>query len=374
LLPFEISAQCTTTQARCGVLHTNHGVVHTPVFMPVGTLGSVKALTPEELQAAGAQIILGNTYHLFLRPGCDVIAKFGGLHRFMHWTGPILTDSGGFQIFSLARLQTISEEGVTFQSHIDGARHTLSPEKAVEIQIILDADIIMPLDWCIGYPAPRDTVLQALERTTRWAVRCRTVWQAQARPASALFGIVQGGMHMDLRRQSAEALVALDLPGYALGGLSVGEPTDVMLAVAESTLPLLPAAKPRYIMGVGTPANLVELVARGADMFDCVLPTRNARNGQLFTSAGTLNINNARFRSDERPIDPACDCYTCRHYARAYLRHLYAARELLAYRLNSIHNIHYYTHLMAGMREAIEESRFESFRRDFHDRQAAGPE
>jgi queuine tRNA-ribosyltransferase len=373
VLPFEITAQCTTTQARCGVLQTDHGVVHTPVFMPVGTLGSVKALTPEEVQAAGAQIILGNTYHLFLRPGCEVIAHFGGLHRFMHWPGPILTDSGGFQVFSLARLQKVSEEGVTFQSHIDGARHMLSPEKAVEIQIILDADILMPLDWCIGYPAPREAVVQALERTTRWAARCRTLWQAQARSTSALFGIVQGGMYMDLRRQSAEALAALDLPGYALGGLSVGEPTDLMLSVAESTLPLLPAAKPRYIMGVGTPANLVELVARGADMFDCVLPTRNARNGQLFTSAGTLNISNARFRRDTRPIDPACNCYTCRHYARAYLRHLYATRELLAYRLNSIHNIHYYTHLMAAMRQAIEEGRFEAFRRDFHARQNDGP-
>ncbi len=372
MLKFELQARSGETEARCGRFETARGEVRTPVFMPVGTLGSVKALTPDELQGAGAQIILGNTYHLYLRPGMEVIRHFDGLHRFMNWPGPILTDSGGFQVFSLAKLQKISEEGAAFQSHIDGSRHVLTPEKAIEIQIALDADIIMPLDWCIGYPAGRDDVVAALELTTRWAARCRAVWQAKARPQAALFGIVQGGMYDDLRRRSAESLVALDLPGYALGGLSVGEPADIMLAVAEKALPLLPADRPRYIMGVGTPENLVELVARGADMFDCVLPTRNARNGQLITARGTLNISNARFREDTRPADPGCGCYTCRHYSRAYLRHLYMARELLAYRLNSIHNIHYYTHLMTGMRQAIREDAFEAFRKTFYaGRQAA---
>ncbi len=364
-LNFKVDARSQETAARCGRFQTARGEVRTPVFMPVGTLGTVKSLTPEELRDAGAQIILGNTYHLFLRPGLEVIRRFKGLHRFMHWEGPILTDSGGFQVFSLAKLQKITEEGAAFQSHIDGSRHMLTPENAIEIQIALDSDIIMPLDWCIGYPAERDDVYAAVEMTTRWARRCRAVWQAKGRPQAALFGIVQGGMHDDLRRRSAEALVALDLPGYALGGLSVGEPAEIMLAVAEKALPLLPEDRPRYIMGVGTPENLVELVTRGADMFDCVLPTRNARNGQLITSRGTLNISNARFREDERPADPACACYTCRHYSRAYLRHLYMARELLAYRLNSIHNIHYYTHLMADMRRAIRKDAFEAFRSDF---------
>ena len=373
MLAFEIQACSSETAARCGCFQTAHGEVVTPVFMPVGTLGSVKALTPEELKDAGVQIILGNTYHLNLRPGIDVIRHFEGLHRFMNWDGPILTDSGGFQVFSLAKLQKITEEGAAFQSHIDGSRHILTPESAVEIQIALDADIIMPLDWCIGYPAERADVLAAVARTTRWAGRCRAVWQAKARPQAALFGIVQGGMFDDLRRQSAEALVALDLPGYALGGLSVGEPAETMLAVAEKALPLLPEDRPRYIMGVGTPENLVELVGRGADMFDCVLPTRNARNGQLITARGTLNISNARFREDVRPPDADCTCYTCRHFSRSYLRHLYMARELLAYRLNSIHNIHYYTNLMAGLRQAIREDGFEAFRRAFYrGRQASG--
>ncbi len=366
MLQFELLARSSETAARCGRFQTARGEVRTPVFMPVGTLGSVKALTPEELRGAGAQIILGNTYHLYLRPGLEVIRHFGGLHRFMNWPGPILTDSGGFQVFSLAKLQKITEEGAAFQSHIDGSRHVLTPEKAITIQVALDSDIIMPLDWCIGYPAERSDVREALTLTTRWAQRCRTIWQAEARPQAALFGIVQGGMHDDLRRESVEALVALDLPGYALGGLSVGEPADIMLAVAEKALPLLPADRPRYIMGVGTPENLVELAARGADMFDCVLPTRNARNGQLITARGTINISNARFREDIRPADPDCGCYTCRHYSRAYLRHLYMARELLAYRLNSIHNIHYYTYLMDEMRRAIRTNTFEAFRKAFY--------
>jgi len=365
-LQFKINAHSSETAARCGSFRTAHGDIKTPVFMPVGTLGTVKALTPEDLLQAGAQIILGNTYHLYLRPGCDVIEAFGGLHRFMHWTGPILTDSGGFQIFSLAKLLKMSEDGATFQSHIDGSRHLLTPEKSIEIQITLDSDIIMCLDQCIAYPATREDARAALELTTRWAQRCHATWKTKARPDAALFGIVQGGMFSDLRRQSAEALVDLDFPGYALGGLSVGEPTELMLEIADAALPLLPSDRPRYIMGVGTPENLVELVARGADMFDCVMPTRNARNGQFFTSRGTFNISNARFRKDQTPVDPDCTCYTCQNYSRAYLRHLYTARELLAYRLNSIHNIHYYTQLMAQMRQAIAEDRFNVFRHTFY--------
>ena len=366
-LQFDIKARSTETHARSARFHTAHGEIKTPVFMPVGTLGTVKSLSPEDLLQAGAQIILGNTYHLYLRPGTDIIAPFGGLHRFMNWPGPILTDSGGFQIFSLATLLKMREEGATFQSHIDGSRHLLTPEKSIEIQIALDSDIIMCLDQCIGYPSSREDTLGALELTTRWAQRCHATWQAKARPDAALFGIVQGGMFADLRRRSAEALLELDFPGYALGGLSVGEPADLMLEIAEATLPLLPEDRPRYIMGVGTPENLVELVARGADMFDCVMPTRNARNGQFFTSCGTLNISNARFRTDTNPIDPGCTCYTCRNYSRAYLRHLYTARELLAYRLNTMHNVHYYIDLMGQMRQAIAEDRFNAFRLAFYE-------
>lgn len=363
---FQIDARASRSRARAGIFHTAHGDVQTPIFMPVGTLGTVKAVSPEELEAAGAQIILGNTYHLYLRPGCDVIRRFSGLHRFMHWGGPILTDSGGFQVFSLAGLRECTHEGVTFRSHLDGSKHLLTPEKAVGIQIDLDSDIMMCLDQCIPYPATRKQAVSALERTTRWAERCQSEWANRARPDSALFGIVQGGMFPDLRQRSAAELVAMDFPGYALGGLSVGEPTDVMLETADHCLPLLPEDRPRYIMGVGTPENLVELTALGADMFDCVMPTRNARNGQLFTETGALNISNARFRDDPAPPDPDCSCYTCRHYSRAYLRHLYLARELLAYRLNTLHNIHYYLVLMRRMREAILTDRFEAFRKAFY--------
>ncbi len=342
------------------------GDILTPVFMPVGTLGTVKALSPEDLLACGAQIILGNTYHLYLRPGCEVIAAFSGLHRFMHWDKPILTDSGGFQVFSLARLRKITEEGADFQSHIDGSRHLLTPEKAVEIQLCLGSDIIMCLDQCIAYPATHAEAETAMNLTTRWAKRCHTVWRGHE-GAHALFGIVQGGMYPDLRKASADALVDIGFSGYAIGGLSVGEPEELMLEMAEITLERLPRSSPRYIMGVGTPENLVELVARGADMFDCVMPTRNARNGQLFTRSGALNITNARFKTDTGPIDDTCACYTCRHYSRAYLRHLYMSREILAYRLNTIHNIHYYIQLMADMRRAIGQNTFDAFRKSFHD-------
>ncbi len=292
MFSFEVIAKSTESRARAGVIETSHGVVETPIFMPVGTQGSVKSVSPEELVEAGAQIILGNTYHLYLRPGCDIISRFAGLHRFMNWDKPILSDSGGFQVFSLAKLAKISNDGVTFQSHIDGSKHLLSPEKVVDIQTCLDTDIMMCLDQCIQYPATREQCRAALKITTQWARRCKSAWQNSQNDHNALFGIVQGGMFTDLRRQSAEELMDTDFSGYAIGGLSVGEPVDKMMEMADFTLPLLPQTKPRYIMGVGTPENLIELAALGADMFDCVLPTRNARNGQLFTQRGTVNISN----------------------------------------------------------------------------------
>lgn len=363
---FKIISESGATQARAGVLQTLHGVVETPIFMPVGTLATVKAMSPEDLSDAGAQIILGNTYHLYLRPGCDIISQFSGLHRFMNWSGPILTDSGGFQVFSLAKLSKIAEEGYGFQSHIDGSKHLLTPEKAVEIQLCLDSDIIMCLDQCIKYPAEKDEARDALELTTRWAKRCKNSWEENDPNGHALFGIVQGGMFKDLREISANEIAEIGFSGYAVGGLSVGEPKDIMLDIAAFTLPKMPDSAPKYVMGVGTPEDLVEMVAMGADMFDCVLPTRNARNGQLFTKHGTLNICNSRFKDDTDPIDPECECYTCRNYSAAYLRHLYMARELLVYRLNTIHNIHYYISLMKEMRAAICEDQFEAFRKRFY--------
>jgi queuine tRNA-ribosyltransferase len=374
LLEFKEISRSSTTQARAGIIHTRRGDIETPVFMPVGTLATVKSLSPEELISCGAQIILGNTYHLYLRPGCDVIQAFSGLHRFMHWERPILTDSGGFQVFSLARLRKITDEGADFQSHIDGSSHLITPEKAVEIQLCLNADIIMCLDQCIAYPSTQKEAGEAMELTTRWARRCKTAWKDRADEFQTLFGIVQGGMYPQLRRASAEALMEIDFPGYAIGGLSVGEPAEVMLEMAEVTLGHLPPASPRYIMGVGTPENLVELVSRGADMFDCVMPTRNARNGQLFVPQGTLNISNARFRTDTAPIDSVCACYTCRHFSRAYLRHLYMSREILSYRLNTIHNIHYYISLMKGMRNAILKDAFDDFRKRFYEQRTPGSE
>jgi len=366
MFDYKVIAESETCRARAGILHTDHGVVETPVFMPVGTRGSVKSVSPEELLAAGARIILGNTYHLDLRPGCGVISHFEGLHQFMHWDGPILTDSGGFQVFSLAKLAKISEEGVTFQSHLDGSSHLLTPGKVIDIQNCLGADIIMCLDDCIQYPATREDSLAALEITTKWAQRCKQAWQETKNGRNALFGIVQGGMFRDLRERSAEELMKIDFPGYAVGGLSVGEPAEVMLEMADDTLPNLPETKPRYIMGVGTPENLIELVALGTDMFDCVLPTRNARNGQMFTQHGTINISNAQYKDATEPLEPGCECYTCRHYSRAYLRHLYMARELLAYRLNTIHNIHFFISFMKQIREAIVADEFESFRKAFY--------
>ncbi|MGD2186569.1 MAG: tRNA guanosine(34) transglycosylase Tgt [Desulfobacterales bacterium] len=363
---FNIVAQASNTRARAGVIQTARGKVETPVFMPVGTQGTVKSLTPEELLSAGAQMILGNTYHLYLRPGCEVIDQFDGLHKFMNWEGPILTDSGGFQIFSLAKLASISEEGVTFQSHIDGSRHLLTPEKAIEIQSCLDSDVSMCLDHCIRYPAEREQTRKALEITARWAARCKTAWQGRSNGNGALFGIVQGGTFKDLRKTAVESLIPFDFSGFAIGGLSVGEPVEMMLEMADYTLPKLPYSKPKYVMGVGTPENLIELVALGADMFDCVLPTRNARNGQVFGQQGTLNICNAKYRNDKNPLEPGCRCYTCSNYSRAYLRHLYLAKELLAYRLSTLHNVYFFLNLMKQVREAIVKDEFESFRKKFY--------
>jgi queuine tRNA-ribosyltransferase len=373
MFSFEVIAKSSESRARAGVIETSHGVVETPIFMPVGTLGSVKSVTPEELVEAGAQIILGNTYHLYLRPGCDIISRFAGLHGFMNWRKPILTDSGGFQVFSLAKLAKLSDDGVTFQSHIDGSKHLLSPEKTMDIQACLGSDIMMCLDQCIQYPATREQCRVALETTTRWARRCKQAWQKSPNGHNALFGIVQGGMFTELRHQSADELRDIDFSGYAIGGLSVGEPVDMMLEVADFTLPLLPPIRPRYIMGVGTPENLIELAALGADMFDCVLPTRNARNGQLFTQRGTINISNSRYKDDTDPLESECRCYTCRNYSRAYLRHLYLARELLAYRLNTVHNIHYYINFIKRMRAAIVADEFASFRKDFYSRREKQP-
>ncbi len=364
---FEVVAQSAGSRARSGVIRTAHGEIETPIFMPVGTLGSVKSLTPEELDAVGARIILGNTYHLYLRPGLEVVDAFGGLHRFMHWDGPILTDSGGFQVFSLARLARVDEGGVTFQSHVDGSRHRLTPEGVISIQRRLNSDIMMCLDQCTPYPADGDTLRRAESVTFEWARRCRDAWRREGEGHQALFGIVQGGMDRGLRAEAAERLGALDFSGYALGGLSVGEPQALMLETAEFSLPLLPEKKPRYVMGVGTPEDLVELVDRGADMFDCVLPTRNARNGQLFTRRGTLTITNACYRLDAAPPDETCGCYTCRHYSRAYLRHLFLSRELLAYRLNTLHNLYHFLTLVREMREAIGKGDFGGFKKRFRE-------
>ncbi len=359
---FELLTVDAETGARRGRLLTAHGTVETPVFMPCGTQGTVKALTPQELVQEGVELLVCNTYHLSLRPGPEVIAALGGLHRFMGWGGPILTDSGGYQVYSLARLRRITEEGVTFQSHLDGSSHLLTPEKAIAIQEALQADILMVLDECLPYPVSYEEAKASLERTLHWARRCR---RAHHDGNSALFGIVQGGVFKDLRAKGAEALQEIGFDGYALGGLSVGEGTEVMYEVVSFTTPLLPEEKPRYLMGVGTPEDLVECVARGIDMFDCVLPTRHARTGSLFTSEGNLSLKAARYARDERPVDPTCTCYTCRNFSRAYLRHLFLANEILGLRLNTLHNLHFYLSLMEEIRRAITEGRFAQFKQAF---------
>lgn len=362
-IQYELIKTCKQSGARLGRLHTPHGVIETPIFMPVGTQATVKAMTPEELKAMNAQIILSNTYHLYLRPGHDLIKEAGGLHGFMNWDRPILTDSGGFQVFSLGALRKITEEGVTFQSHIDGSKHFLSPEKVMEIENALGADIIMAFDECAPYPASHDYVKQSLERTSRWAQRCKAAHKNTER--QALFGIVQGGTYRDLREQSAEALVAMDFPGYSIGGLSVGEPKHLMYEVLDYTTPLLPANKPRYLMGVGSPDALIEGAIRGVDMFDCVLPTRIARNGTAMTSEGQISIKNAKYTRDFTPLDANCDCYCCTHYTRAYLRHLYKANEILSSRLMTTHNLHFLLQLMENVRAAIREDRLLDFRAEF---------
>ena len=353
----------TDGRARRGRLEFARGTIETPVFMPVGTYGTVKAMTPEELESLGATIILGNTFHLMLRPGTDIIAAHGGLHGFMHWERPILTDSGGFQVWSLAELRKISEEGVRFASPVDGSPVFLGPERSMEVQRLLDADIVMAFDECTPYPATERVARDSMELSLRWAARCRS---AHGDNPAALFGIVQGGMHASLRQASLAGLLDIGFDGYALGGLSVGEPAAEREAVIEAVEPAMPAERPRYLMGVGTPEDLVESVARGIDMFDCVMPTRHARNGYLFTRRGTLRIRNARHRDDPGPVDPECACYSCRNYSRAYLRHLDRCNEILGARLNTIHNLHYYLDLMAQMRAAIAAGGFEAWRRDFH--------
>jgi queuine tRNA-ribosyltransferase len=355
---YELIKKDTSTGARLGRIQTDHGSLSTPAFLPVGTQGTVKSLTPEELVEIGVEGILGNTYHLYLRPGHETIRKLGGLHTFIHWQGPILTDSGGYQVFSLAKLRKISEEGATFQSHLDGSLHFLTPEKALEIQRALGSDIAMVLDECIPYPSSYEYAKASTSLTTRWAKRSL---QSKREGDPALFAIVQGGTYRDLREESAQSLVDDDFQGYAMGGLSVGEPKSMMLEVLKWTTPLLPQERPRYLMGVGTPEDIVDAVLLGIDLFDCVLPTRNARNGTLFTSSGKMSIKQAQYAEDSRPVDEDCLCYTCRHYSRAYLRHLYLANEILSSRLNTIHNLYYYISLLAGIRGAIQEGTFLDF-------------
>jgi len=360
---FELIKTCRQTGARLGRVHTPHGSFETPAFMPVGTQATVKTLSPEELKEMGAEIILSNTYHLFVRPGHELIREAGGLHRFMNWDRPILTDSGGFQVFSLSDRRKIDEEGVEFRSHLNGDRLFLSPEKATEVQNALGADIIMAFDECPPYPADYAYVRASAERTVRWAERCL---RAHARPTDqAMFAIVQGGVYPDLRRACAEQLTSLDFPGYAIGGLSVGEPKPIMYEMLEATVPLLPADRPRYLMGVGSPDALIEGAMRGIDMFDCVLPTRIARNGTVMTSKGRLVVRNAEYARDLSPLDPDCDCYACRHYTRAYVRHLLKADEVFGIRLTSYHNLYFLLRLMRRIRQAILEDRLRDFRDEF---------
>lgn len=360
---YEIIKECRQTGARIGRLSTPHGIIETPVFMPVGTQGTVKAMSPEELKEMEAQIILSNTYHLFLRPGHELIRSAGGLHNFMHWDRPILTDSGGFQVFSLAGIRTIAEEGVTFQSHLDGSRQFIGPETSMDIQQKLGADIAMAFDVCSPYPCDHETARVNMERTHRWAQRCK---EHHTREDQALFGIVQGAFYKDLRIESAKTLSDMDFIGYGIGGLSVGEPKPIMYEMLEEMMPYMPAHKPRYLMGVGTPDCLIEGVLRGIDMFDCVLATRIARNGTALTSAGRLVVRNAQYARDFGPIDPECDCYACTHFSRAYVRHLIKAGEITGGRLLSIHNLRFLIRLMERVREAIAEDRFLDFRKEFY--------
>jgi queuine tRNA-ribosyltransferase len=362
IMKFELDT--TDGRARRGRLKFDRGTVETPAFMPVGTYGSVKGMTPEEVKATGAQIILGNTFHLALRPGTDVIELHGDLHDFTHWEGPILTDSGGFQVFSLGKMRKIKEEGVTFSSPVDGAKIFMGPEESMEIQRKLGSDIVMIFDECTPYPASHEVANESMQLSLRWAKRSK---DAHGDNPSALFGIVQGGMYEDLRRESIEKLKEIGFDGYAIGGLSVGEPKEEMMATLDYTEPHMPKDKPRYLMGVGKPEDIVEAVRRGIDMFDCVIPTRNARNGFLFTSEGVVKIRNAKHKTSLLPLDPKCDCYTCQNYSRAYLHHLDKCHEIQGARLNTIHNLHYYQDLMRGLREAIAQQRLDAFVTEFYE-------
>ncbi len=354
---FELQKQ--SGEARAARLNTARGWIETPVFMPVGTKATVKGMMPEELREIGTQIVLGNTYHLHLRPGEDVIQRLGGLHKFMNWPHPILTDSGGFQVFSLSQLTKVKEEGVEFRSHLDGGKHFLSPETSMQIQMALGSDIIMAFDECLKYPATPDEVRASMEMTYRWLKRSK---EAMTRESSLLFGIVQGGLELKMRKESLEQITSVDLPGYAMGGFSVGEPIELMHVLVKEAAPLMPKNKPRYLMGVGTPLDLVLAVDAGMDMFDCVMPTRVARNGTLFTWQGRVSIKRAEYKEDASPLDPECDCYTCRNYSKAYLRHLFLSGEMNSARLGTIHNLHFYLALMRKMRVSILEGRWEEFR------------
>lgn len=363
---YELIKKDSRTKARRGRVHTPHGDIETPVFMPVGTQATVKAMRPEQVKEMGANIILSNTYHLYLRPGHEIVREAGGLHKFMNWDRAILTDSGGFQVFSLGKLRKITEEGVRFRSHIDGSLHMISPEKSMEIQNALGSDIMMAFDECAPYPADRSYVKNSLERTTRWLARCKDYHKNVEN--QSLFGIMQGGMYKDLRYESAKQIVEMDLPGYAIGGLSVGEPKELFLDVLYECTPYLPEDKARYLMGVGTPDYLFEGVEAGVDMFDCVLPTRIARHGLAMTSHGRVNIKNAKYERDWEPLDPECDCYTCRNYSKAYLRHLFKADEMLSAMLLSNHNLHFLIKMMENIRKALEEDRFLEYKKEFYDK------
>ena len=363
-ITYELIHECKQTGARRGVIHTPHGDIQTPVFMPVGTQATVKTMTPEELKGIGAQIILSNTYHLYLRPGNEIVKEAGHLHQFMNWDRPILTDCGGFQVFSLSDLRTITEEGVEFKSHLDGSKHFFSPEKVMEIEEDLGADIIMSFDECVGYPATYEYTKQSMERTTRWAKRCKKAHTTTE--TQGLFGIIQGGFYKDLREQSAKDLIELDFPGYAIGGISVGEPKSEFLDILRYTTPLMPSNKPRYLMGVGTPDYLIEAALAGIDMCDCVLPTRIARNGTAMTWNGKVVVRNATYERDFSPLDAECDCYTCKNYTKAYLRHLVKTKEILGDRLLSIHNLYFLTKLMERVRIEIENDNLGNFRTEFY--------
>jgi queuine tRNA-ribosyltransferase len=365
-MKFRLEGKDRESAARAGTIVTDRGEIKTPVFMPVGTQGTVKTLSPAELDDIGAQVILANTYHLYLRPGHKLVEELGGLHTFMSWNKPILTDSGGFQVFSLSDLRVVREEGVVFRSHLDGSEHFISPELAIEIQRSLDSDMVMVLDQCVGYPVDVPAAKQSMDNTLEWARRCKAAWGNSGPPeARALFGIVQGSTYEDLRRQCARALVDVQFDGYAIGGLSVGEPKSATFEMTEVSVGELPQSSPRYLMGVGFPRDIIEAVSLGVDMFDCVMPTRNARNGMVFTSRGKLVVKNMEFARDLRPIDEDCDCYTCKNFSRAYLRHLFQAGELLAPRLATLHSLRFFLRMMSEMRNSILEGRFSGWSKDF---------